>query len=61
MGIDLPADAIDQAHRIGHISEQGKQQIIMCCMSIREGTLVYKNRKKCKKASIFIDLTKKRP
>ena len=60
MGVDLPEDAIDRAHRIGRISEQGKQQIIVRFKSFRERTLVYKNRKKCKKASIFLDLTKKR-
>jgi len=60
MGVDLPENAIDRAHRIGRISEQGKQQIIVRFKSFRERTLVYKNRKKCKKASIFLDVTKKR-
>ena len=60
MGVDLPEDAVDRAHRIGRISEQGKQQIIVRFKSFRECTLVHKNRKKCKKASIFLDLTKKR-
>ena len=60
MGVDLPENAIDRAHRIGRISEQGKQQIIVRFKSFRAWYLVYKKRKKCKKASIFLGLTKKR-
>ncbi len=59
-GVDLTKDAIDRAHRIGRISEDGKQQIIVRFKSFRDRTMVYRSRKKCKKAAMYLDLTKRR-
>ena len=59
-GIDVPKESIDRAHRIGRVSDNGKQQIIVRFKSFRERTLVYRSRKKCKKAAVFLDLTKRR-
>ena len=49
MGVNLPEDTIDRAHRIGRISDQDKQQIIMGFKSFRERSLLNKNIKECKK------------
>ena len=59
-GVDVPKDSIDRAHRIGRVSDEGKQQIIVRFKSFRERTLVYRSRKNCKKAAMFLDLTKRR-
>ena len=59
-GVDVTKDSIDRAHRIGRVSGDGKQQIIARFKSFRERTLVYRSRKKCKKAAMYLDLTKRR-
>ncbi len=59
-GVNVSKDSIDRAHRIGRVNNEGKQQIIVRFKSFRERTMVYKARKKCKKAAMFLDLTKRR-
>ena len=72
MGVELPVDAIDRAHRIGKkydieveevdgtTTEVTKQQVIVRFSSWKYRTLVYRNRNKSKKVRIKIDLTKRR-
>ena len=72
MGVELPEDATDRAHRIGKKydveveQEDGtvkgvtKQQVIVRFSSWKHRTLVYRNRKKSKNLRVKIDLTKRR-
>ena len=72
MGVELPEDAIDRAHRIGKkydveveevdgtTTEVTKQQVIVRFSIWKYRTLMYRNRNKRKKVRIKIDLTKRR-
>ena len=61
---NLSEDSVDRAHRIGHkiVSENGtvRQQMIVKFKNFSDRTKFYRSRKKTKKVSIRLDLTKKR-
>ena len=64
MDSNLSEDSIDRAHRIGPkiVSENGtvRQQMIVRFKTFSDRTKFYRSRKKAKKVSIRLDLTKKR-
>ena len=64
MDSNLSEDSIDRAHRIGPkiVSENGtvRQQMIVRFKTFSDRTKFYRSRKKTKKVSIRLDLTKKR-
>ena len=60
-GVELPADCLDRAHRVGKPvdAEDGtkKQQIIVKFTSWRHRTQFYRSRKSLTSAKVYIDLT----
>ena len=60
---NLSEDSTNRAHRIGHkiVSENGtvRQQMIVRFKTFSDSTKFYRSRKKTKKVSIRLELTKK--